>query len=67
MRILPLKYCWHGWCYDVGAKFNRKENNMTIRMSSTVQVGKESKDIRTMVLNSCLKNQARAGKYSAAL
>ena len=35
---------------------------MAARMSSAVQAGNGNKDIRTMVLNACMKNTTRGGK-----
>ena len=64
MRLSPLKCRWHGWCYEVGVNFNRKENYVAARMSSAVQVGNENKDIRAMVLNSYMKSPPHGGKYS---
>ena len=64
MRLSPLKCRWHGWCYEVGVNFNRKENYVAARMSSAVQVGNENKDIRAMVLNSYMKSPPHGSKYS---
>ena len=44
MRFSPLKCCWHGWSYRAGVKNNRKENDMAIRMSSTVRTGSVLED-----------------------